>query len=79
MLDRLFLQHPRGVGESYFAHARVALSFGVAMIGGGLGCLMHAAVPALCTRTGSDTVRRLHARLTGRHDHAPADAHSYDI
>jgi hypothetical protein len=77
MFDRLFLDHPRSVGESYAEHARVAGRFGVTMILGGIGCLVHAAVPALCRRTGSDTVRRLHARLSGR-EPTPAEL-TYDI
>ena len=66
MIDRLFLHHPRTVGESYAGHARTAAGFGLAMVGGGLACLVHAAVPALFTRTGSDTVKRLHARMKAR-------------
>ena len=70
MLERLFLDHPRRVGESYAEHAGVATRFGLAMIGGGIACLVHAAVPALFTRTGSETVRRLHARLGARRETA---------
>ena len=66
MLDRLFLSHPRGVGESYAAHARTSAGIGMAMVAGGLACLVHAVVPALFTQTGSTTIRRLHARLPRR-------------
>jgi hypothetical protein len=78
MLDRLFLHHPRSVGESYTEHGRVALGFGLALIRGGLGCLVHAAVPGLCTRTGSDTVRRLHAGL-GRREPVEPGQLTYEI
>ena len=64
MIRRIFLDHPASVDESYGAHFRVAAGFGTAMLLGGLGALLHAFVPALCTRTGSGTVKRLHARLT---------------
>jgi hypothetical protein len=64
MFRRLFLDHPASVGESYTQHFRVASGFGVAMLAGALGAFVHALVPALCKRTGSDTVKRLHARLT---------------
>ncbi|HWI85094.1 MAG TPA: DUF6356 family protein [Sphingomonas sp.] len=67
MFRRLFLDHPASVGESYAEHMRVAGSFGFAMLLGALGCFVHALVPALCKRTGSTTVKALHARLT--HDH----------
>lgn len=64
MIRRLFLDHPASVDESYGEHMRVASGFGVAMLIGALGCFIHALVPALCQRTGSTTVKRLHARLT---------------
>ena len=64
MIRRLFIDHPATVGESYGEHLQVAGSFGVAMLVGALGCFVHALVPALCKRTGSTTVKRLHARLT---------------
>lgn len=72
MIDRLFLRHPRTLGESYVEHAGAAGRFGVAMIVAGLACLVHAIVPALFTRTGSDAVRRLHDRLGGRRATPPA-------
>ena len=71
MFERLFTDHPRSVGESYLAHARTAAGFGGAMVIGGLACLIHGIVPALFTRTGSDTVRRLHERMQRRR---PAEA-----
>jgi Family of unknown function (DUF6356) len=60
MIRRLFLDHPREVGESYREHLGVASSFGFAMIWGGLKALVHAVVPAWCVTSGSDTIRRLH-------------------
>ena len=65
MFRRLFLDHPASVDESYAQHMRVAMSFGLAMLAGGIGAVVHAFVPALCKTSGSDTVKRLHARLTG--------------
>jgi len=60
MFDRIFLRHPRSVGESYREHLGIASRFGVTMIAGGLATLVHGIVPALFTTTGSDTVKRLH-------------------
>lgn len=60
MIDRIFLSHPRTVGESYWAHFRVAGSFGVAMVGGGVKALVHAVLPNAYETAGSDTIRRLH-------------------
>ncbi|MGI4732677.1 MAG: DUF6356 family protein [Janthinobacterium lividum] len=71
MFGRLFLDHPRSVDESYVAHAGVAFRFGLTMIAGGCACLAHGLVPALFTRTGSNTVRRLHAGMSNRHAKPP--------
>lgn len=60
MIRKLFLDHPREVGESYFEHLGVAGRFGCAMIWGGAKALVHALVPAWCVTSGSDTIRRLH-------------------
>jgi hypothetical protein len=60
MFQKLFLDHPREVEESYLEHMGVASSFGFAMIWGGTKALVHALVPAWCVTSGSDTIRRLH-------------------
>jgi hypothetical protein len=66
MLQQLFLTHPRSVGESYFAHQRVALSVGLSLFGAAMACLVHALVPALCEQTASRTIRRLNQRISSR-------------
>lgn len=63
MFGRLFLDHPRSVGESYGEHMAVAGSFGIAMLVGGFACLVHAVLPCVFTRTGSGVVARLHHRM----------------
>lgn len=70
VFTRLFLDHPRSVGESYLEHQRHAFGFGISLLGAALACLVHALIPALFVRTGSSTVARLHDRMilhrTGR-------------
>ncbi|MBB5709499.1 DUF6356 family protein [Sphingomonas xinjiangensis] len=66
MIDRIFLAHPRSVGESYGEHAATATRFGVAMIVGGAACIVHAVLPQLFARTASDTVKRLYAQMKAR-------------
>ena len=56
---RLFIDHPKSVDENYREHFGVASKFGLTMIWGGLGALVHAVVPGWCITTGSDTIRRL--------------------
>ena len=66
MIDRIFLSHPRSVGESYGEHAATAARFGFAMIVGGAACVVHAVLPFLFARTASDTVKRLYAQMKAR-------------
>lgn len=73
MLDRFFLAHPRSVDESYVQHMRMAGGFGVAMIMAGIACLVHAVVPGLFARTGSDAIARLHHRMLAGRDRSRPD------
>lgn len=61
---RLFSDHPASIGESYWQHFRAAACFGISMIGGGLACLVHAVFPFAFTTRGSETIARLHERVT---------------
>jgi hypothetical protein len=70
-MDLSFTKHPSSVGESYGEHFAVASSFGGAMILGGLACLVHAALPFLFTRTGSQTIARLHERMVSSRRRGP--------
>ena len=56
MLERLVLNHPQEIGETYTEHASHALWIGLRMIAAGLACLVHALIPGLCIRTASRTV-----------------------
>ncbi len=63
MFDRMFLAHPRAVGETYVEHLAVAGAFGGQLVFAGLACLIHALIPAAFERTGSRTIARLHERM----------------
>jgi hypothetical protein len=58
-----FTDHPASVGESYAEHFGVATRFGVRMIAGGIGAVLHGVFPFLFTTTGSRTVAALHAEM----------------
>jgi hypothetical protein len=68
MADNPFTKHPVEIGESYSEHLGKATGFGLAMIAGGLACLVHGLLPFLFERTGSETVRRLNGTLAKRVD-----------
>lgn len=63
MIKHLFVVHPASVGESYWRHFAHALSFSIAMFFGAIACLLHALIPAMCERTGSRIITRLHDRM----------------
>lgn len=63
LFDRLFLEHPRSVGESYAEHLCTAWSFSVRMITGGAACFVHGLLPFLFVKTGSRAVQDLYRRM----------------
>jgi Family of unknown function (DUF6356) len=65
-LRYLFSEHPASVGESYLAHLLAASAFALRLIAAGLGCLVHALLPFVFVRTGSNCVMRLHQEMLAR-------------
>jgi hypothetical protein len=63
MLERLFLSHPRAVGENYLEHQKAAFGFASALFKAAFACVLHGLVPALCEKTGSTAVKTLHDRM----------------
>lgn len=66
MIDRIFLSHPRSVGETYGEHAATAARFGFTMMIGGAACVVHAFIPAVFPRTASDRVKKLYTQMKAR-------------
>jgi len=62
-LRRLFTDHPASVGETYAQHMRVATSFALRLMAGGLACLVHAVFPFLFEQTASRFVGELHQQM----------------
>ncbi|WP_420547312.1 DUF6356 family protein [Curvivirga sp.] len=74
MLKNLFTEHPASVGESYFQHMGVALSFTSSLAFATFACLMHAFFPFLFVKTGSLKITELHDRMVAnRHGQTPED------
>lgn len=74
MFEKFFLSHPRSVGESYGEHFLMALSFAVNMLAGGLILLVHAVIPGLFVRNGSQLINKLHGRMIQNRGIAKQDA-----
>ena len=66
LIARTFTAHPAKVGESYFGHMVVALSFAGWLALAAVAAVVHALIPALCERTASNIILRLHNRMMRR-------------
>ena len=66
MLGRLFVDHPKSLGMSWAAHGAGAVVIGARMVGAGLACMVHAAVPGIFTETAGRTVLSLHDHMVRR-------------
>ncbi len=66
MIQRLFVDHPRSVGEGYFAHMCASLAVGGRLLAAAAGCVVHAIVPGWCTTTGSTAILKLHGEIYPR-------------
>ena len=70
-MDKLiecFREHPASVGETYFQHMGVALTFGATLLAAGLACVIHAVFPFLFTTTARAAIQNLHRRLVTHRD-----------
>lgn len=68
MFKRLFIDHPRTVDETYVEHLIFAGGFGLKMIWGGVGAVVHAIVPGLCITAGSDMIKTLNDTIVKQRD-----------
>jgi hypothetical protein len=76
-MHRLFTEHPASVGETYGEHLVHASYFGGRMVLAGLACILHALLPFLCVRTGSQAIEELNAKMLARRRHPQAsESHS---
>jgi len=66
MVEKIFLNHPASVDESYFEHMRFASSFAAGLLLAGLAAIVHALIPCLCEKTASNKIRELYSRIDNR-------------
>ncbi|MCY4565829.1 MAG: DUF6356 family protein [Gammaproteobacteria bacterium] len=67
--------HLQEVGETYPQHLIKASGFAATMLAGGVACLVHALLPFLFVRTGSNCIRRLNEEMVqNRKRPSPAEA-----
>lgn len=65
-LSRLFLEHPREVGESYVEHFAASAGYGLRVLKVAGYCFVHALAPGLYKTKASDTIKAMASELGGR-------------
>ena len=66
MLQKLFLDHPRSVDESYLQHFAFALLFSIRLFVAAIAALVHALLPCAFEKTASKTVHDLYFKTHNR-------------
>lgn len=66
MINRLFLDHPASVDETFFQHMAFALKFAALLFAAAGAALVHAFIPYLFEKTASRIIARLYARTNNR-------------
>ena len=64
--QRIFVDHPHSVDETYFEHMCFAGRFAARLLLAGCVALIHAIVPCLFEKTASRMIGEMHWRLTRR-------------
>ena len=52
-LKKMFIEHPRSVGETYLEHMFWAIVYSLSLILAGVACAIHSVFPFLFTKTAS--------------------------
>ncbi|MBV1863536.1 MAG: hypothetical protein KUG74_03785 [Rhodobacteraceae bacterium] len=66
MINRLFLDHPATVEETYTQHFMFALGFSASLFFAAFAALLHAFIPAACEKTASRSIAKLYAKTHNR-------------
>ena len=74
MIKRKFTEHPASVGETYGEHFVTAMGFSLSLFRAAFVCGVHAVLPFMFEKTGSQCITELHDRMvTNRHKAAQAE------
>lgn len=69
-LNRLFVDHPREVKESYFEHMAASSRFGFRLTRLMAAAFTHALVPGICRTTVSCEIQKMAREMGGRAEEA---------
>ena len=79
-LKEKFTEHPATVGETYGEHFVTAMGFSATMLKTAFCCAVHAILPFMFVKTGSECITELHDRMvTHRSRLAANDAESNEL
>ncbi|TDF34607.1 hypothetical protein EYS14_22885 [Alteromonadaceae bacterium M269] len=63
MINKLFVEHPKSVNETYSEHFIHAMSFSIKLQLAAIVCCIHALVPGFFVKTGSKLISELHRKM----------------
>jgi len=66
MLNKIFLDHPKQVNETYFEHGLFALTFAAKLFLAAGAATIHAVIPAMFEKTASGIVAELYQKTHNR-------------
>lgn len=67
-LSRKFTAHPATVGETYWQHLLAAMGFSLALLRAAFYCGVHAILPFMFEKTGSERITELYDRMVADRD-----------
>ena len=59
-------KHLDDAGESYIQHLMFALNISIKLLIAGTQCFLHALVPSIFKKSGSNAIRTLHNKINNR-------------
>lgn len=65
-IDKLFLDHPHAVNESYFEHMLFAFKFSARLFRAAFAAAIHGVVPAACESTASTAIFKMNDEICAR-------------
>ena len=66
MINKVFLEHPRSVDETYFEHMAFAGKFSLKLFAAAFCALVHAFIPAAFEKTASRMIAEMYAKTHNR-------------
>lgn len=73
-LARKFTEHPATVGETYGQHFVSAMGFSLAMLKAAFCCGVHAVLPFMFAKTGSECITGLYDRMVTNRSRLESEA-----